>query len=97
MQLANIEKSSFVHTGLDNSSVSAKQKFLDANFKNVLNFMEHFLFDFAMDGKAIPLEEAGRLLQREDVAIPTSSDRNAGDCVSVTLINGIPGLGRVEG
>ena len=80
--------------------MSDKQKFLDANFKNVLNYMEHFLFDFAMDGKAIPREEAGKLLQREeDSAIPSGYNRDPADYVSVTLINGIPGMesGRTSG
>ena len=58
--------------------------------------MEHFLFDFALNGKPLPLEESDALLRREDMnqttgLQETGSALSASDSIDIILINGISG------
>ena len=57
--------------------------------------MEHFLFDFSLNGEPMPFEESDRLLKREEAnnAEISESINGAGgiEDINVTLINGLPG------
>jgi len=76
-------------TSSNNDSSGSTSNFLDANYKDVLDYTEHFLFDFALGGKALPLEEADRLLER---GVRERDPEEVGsNQVIITLINGIPG------
>ena len=84
-----------IHVLLSDSSASSNSNgnanFLDANFKDLQDFGEHFLFDFALGGKALPLEEADRLLKRGNREVNSADGAATNEQVNITLINGIPG------
>ena len=62
--------------------------------------MEHFLFDFSLNGKPMPYEEADRVLKREEANNAQKSESIEGtggiEDINVTLINGLPGKKRSQ-